>query len=1233
MLRIGGNAVDITVESCASDCVVPQWVFDEVANGRDDLLVIYPNETIRTSTIQTILKKSGSVDSSRHTTIRRLIRSLSIDFRLPVVIPRSSVGLIQVHEKLAVAASKHRFPRLHPDTTRPWTLSKSERLLSLHSYATTHQILSRWADDPGAYEADRILSSFKKEDLIHEHHVLAHLCLALDDSERPIPYSLGTISGILLLNHPPDFAENEKRFLKSLSTRRPLHHVCVPGSFRLGFHGAYIDDEIKPVEREDQLPKWVPPHPIYNVQSVNDDYTTSGTHMFSFDQASQVTDAAISALRAYREHSKGDVLIVDANQTRHRDWARRLKHIGITSNSSDEVAGSTSAVQAILRFLSISRGQDAWSATKLFDLARSQAFPIMGNLFSDLKHPLHEDWRPKPHMEIIENIGRGFHVLGGKGALQRWLSSLSVATPYSMESHRQEEEARALEETQWWIGCIAHSWSALLSDSECTFLSSEFVGTSSDVALPLPQASHIPRDVLSTILQACDWEQLFERTQRYDASVGAIQVWVQAIDGMLQYKSGVDFLDICRLAAEQTKLPSHRIDHVDVRICTPLQAYGLSPDLTMFVGLDAESWSMKPERIPWIDDSVRVELGLTDGDLPIRKARHLFKSLLNSSQKAILFDTENDESVGNSTPVAEYLSMVELKGQLSRLTKVPDFIESSVSGGAGWSMMTRESGNVLTYRTSLLSVDGSEVQLERAENTLRNTQQRTGLELRAMRPPTSPVQSPTSLATRQEREIHLDRFRRQPKFKSLENGATMNWETRNNLLTTTHLVIQPTVSQAKVAGGRTAASYPHLGYKRNGSSRGPSIDPRPLPPPQFSSDSLTAILSTHPKEEESKVWSTSRLTPWFNCPRQAWSEQVLKASETSPEPSEDIAPLAKGTLVHSIEEHLLTLLGIQVGNPPLEEGVPMHLGTTYTNQELWESLLAELSEIAPWLARTNAVSVHRCNDLIGCSPEAWSAWIEGEGTISIGGRLGRLLLADLSLTSAAPIASEWALQSEGAPYVQIEGFDDDMDSTTIDVRGRIDRVDRIAFDPTDLEAMKERGLYAEQAETLPLLFNDNDPPAKRFILIRDLKTIEGPKPGEAGTRHASGLFKEIQLALYARAWEIAHPGDRVVGVGISEVGDDTEHYVEIDPSFNFLEPQLNIGSRTSFSTNHFRVPSEDNEPQSNSFRAWMSSRITAALRARDASELGWNHPTPGRHCSYCSLATACSSASIGGELK
>ena len=181
--------------------------------------------------------------------------------------------------------------------------------------------------------------------------------------------------------------------------------------------------------------------------------------------------------------------------------------------------------------------------------------------------------------------------------------------------------------------------------------------------------------------------------------------------------------------------------------------------------------------------------------------------------------------------------------------------------------------------------------------------------------------------------------------------------------------------------------------------------------------------------------------------------------------------------------------------------------------------------------------------------------------------------------------------------------------------------------------MNESGLVAEDPETIPLIFEEKEPPAKRFIIIRDIKTIEGPKPGQEGSRHASGLFKEIQLAVYARAWEIAHPGDRVIGVGISEVGDDTEHYVEIDPRFKPYTSLINIGLQTAYSSNHFRLPNEGPSPQTNSFRAWMSSRITAAIRARDASELGWNHPTPGSHCSYCSLASACPSASIGGELK
>ena len=65
----------------------------------------------------------------------------------------------------------------------------------------------------------------------------------------------------------------------------------------------------------------------------------------------------------------------------------------------------------------------------------------------------------------------------------------------------------------------------------------------------------------------------------------------------------------------------------------------------------------------------------------------------------------------------------------------------------------------------------------------------------------------------------------------------------------------------------------------------------------------------------------------------------------------------------------------------------------------------------------------------------------------------------------------------------------------------------------------------------------------------------------------------------------------MIGVGISEVGDDTEHFVEIDPMFKPYTSLLNIGLQTAYSSNHFRIPNEGPSPQSNSFRAWMSLEL------------------------------------------
>ena len=53
-----------------------------------------------------------------------------------------------------------------------------------------------------------------------------------------------------------------------------------------------------------------------------EDYATDGVHIISFDRATQVMDAAISALQHYRSSGGGSVLLIDANKDRHSEWNR-----------------------------------------------------------------------------------------------------------------------------------------------------------------------------------------------------------------------------------------------------------------------------------------------------------------------------------------------------------------------------------------------------------------------------------------------------------------------------------------------------------------------------------------------------------------------------------------------------------------------------------------------------------------------------------------------------------------------------------------------------------------------------------------------------------------------------------------------------------------------------------------------------------------------------------------------
>ena len=164
----------------------------------------------------------------------------------------------------------------------------------------------------------------------------------------------------------------------------------------------------------------------------------------------------------------------------------------------------------------------------------------------------------------------------------------------------------------------------------------------------------------------------------------------------------------------------------------------------------------------------------------------------------------------------------------------------------------------------------------------------------------------------------------------------------------------------------------------------------------------------------------------------------------------------------------------------------------------------------------------------------------------------------------------------------------------------------------------------KEAKTIPLDLNLNqDVPVSKLVIIRDIKSMDGPKDDGRDSRHLKGLFDEVQLALYARAWEIGNPGHRVIGVGVTQVGIDTHSWVELDPDFTELLSESHVGIVTQYLVNQYRRPGESTPAVSNPFRAWMRERITTANRVIENAEAG-------KIPCNCSTIGSCLSSKRGG---
>ena len=191
-------------------------------------------------------------------------------------------------------------------------------------------------------------------------------------------------------------------------------------------------------------------------------------------------------------------MIVDGDASNlRRKLSSHLENQGIRLRGESSTISSSAAVSRILSIIGISRGEEAWSLNRLTDLVEQIGLPMTWGVL-DIEHPEQPDWSPKLHPETLVEIARGFHVLGGRGSLRRWLSTLSQATP---RFTGDEDQSRALEESQWWLAAMSRWMIPILSKQDREIAVQKCIGCISGEELPLPEPPENPIIWFNSLLE------------------------------------------------------------------------------------------------------------------------------------------------------------------------------------------------------------------------------------------------------------------------------------------------------------------------------------------------------------------------------------------------------------------------------------------------------------------------------------------------------------------------------------------------------------------------------------------------------------------------------------------------------------------------------------------------------------------------------------------------------------
>ena len=1168
---------------------IPTWLREHIekqalgpsGNNSDHsgrILVIYSNEESRKQTISE-MPSGKAFDRTLHHTIPSLMSSLVADFRLPRIMTTEGAFEIVLDEMCRKEAANLAFPIINPLPEMPWGRSKTTALSELHRLLSRESISDSW-DGPGISSFRKIIKKIENRlGGSHPDMVIPRLIEGLRGENKP--FTLLDVDGIIMLDHPPGTPRSYHNLLLAVSKHCPIHQLTYPGNFRIGHHGILLLDKY-PIKTKEELPNWVPPH--HPEASV----TNNSSKVIRLESEDDSFNAAIDiANDRLEEDNSSQVIIVDpALNSNLPRWERELKSLGtIITNSSTKIS-SLPIGNWLSKLANLAHGSEAFSLQSI----RSISLQSTLSIFPDPKnHPSEEKIRPHPDSDILTQIARNEHVLGGYGAFSKWLEVLS-------KPPIQERDGIAKESTQWWVLCVADSLRPLLTDEDIKALEKATrTGCYTGKRLPHVEAKETGDEWLISVLELFDSEARMELCDSFGLTPAAV---VQAVYGgimtlrSMQNRAGIsqsvsgpkwveEFTTLIRKSSIQRNFYRQS---GSIRVLSPKQALGCTAQTIILANLSSTSWNLKPQKISFLGDQERNSLDLLRPDGPIREARHYLEHLLAAAPEVLVLDPSKDKSTPLAVPISELIE-----------TKSPeDFVEFEYEP---------------KYQTNPRAIKQSD-----------------GIAIRNSLIPSQPPMNLSAISISLDVDLQRDREMRQPIFSEddgyLADSAPQHLVTldRDDLLilnlpkyrgkTPPDVVLPRHNSRWPVIGGRVP--------KYRGKT--PTIDPRPLSP---IATGLDATDSRHGysggANQEVKIWSPSRLQTWLECPRKGWLSDKLMANELE-QTSEDIDPRTHGQLLHEIHHDIIanTLdfeVGVerQIGTNP---STPSVASSGKSEIEIMAIALESLARQAPWLERTDAISKNRIRMLTGMDINEWRNWLIDPQPIEPSGRIGSIVKAESGVSDSMPICLEWSLTDydKAGINISVPSNLSGQQLPSIRVRGYIDRVDVLPFDET--------GRWIDQngdKSIAPLKLLGSNWKPRRLVAIRDLKTSNSSPV----KRHKLGILSELQLALYARAWEIAHPGDLVVASGISTIGHETQHLLESSSQYSENFTEIKIGKITEYTSGLYRFQNETTPPNSDHFRAWLTQRLVVALRVAEGAAKGRVHPIPTKGCTYCKVRNSC----------